>query len=137
MNKEDLTKKYMEFQLLSQQIQQSQQQMQLMSQQINELKNLSKNIYEISKTKENSEMYTNLGVGVHVKSQIKEVKKLLVNVGAGIFVQKTPEDTVEIVNKQTKELDKFIINMEINMNKIIERAEKLREEISEAQKEKK
>ena len=103
MKKEDMTKKYVEFQVLNQQIQQSQQQLQMLSKQVQELKALSENTKEISKTKENSEMYTNLGVGVHLKSQIKDIKHLLVNVGAGIFVQKTPEETIKIVDKQVIE----------------------------------
>lgn len=136
MKKDDVAKKYMEFQILSQQIQQSQQQIQVMSQQVSELKRLSKNISEIAKSKEDSEMYTNLGVGVHIKSQIKDIKNLLVNVGAGVFVKKTPEETVKIIDQQAIELDKYLVNLDANTNQSVEKAEKLRQEISEAQKEK-
>jgi len=134
MTKEEIAQKYMEFQLLNQQVQQSQQQLQMISQQVMELKILSKNVTEISSSEEGSEMYSNLGVGVHLKSSIKDIKYLLVNVGAGIFVKKTPEETTEIVDKQVAELDKYIQNMETNLNKNMERAEILKEEISEAQK---
>lgn len=134
MKKEEIAQKYMEFQLLSQQIQQSQQQMQMISQQVIELKTLSKNVSEISKAEPDSEMYSNLGVGVHIKSSVKDVKHLLVNVGAGTFVEKTPEETVKIVDKQVKELEKFVQDMEKNLHINTERAETLREEISEAQK---
>lgn len=134
MKKEETAQKYMEFQLLNQQIQQSQQQMQMISQQVIELKTISKNVSEISKAEPDSEMYSNLGVGVHIKSTIKDSKHLLVNVGAGTFVQKTPEETITIVDKQVVELEKFVQDMEKNLQKNTEKAEELREEISEAQK---
>jgi len=73
MTKEDMTKKYMEFQVLSQQINKFQQQINLITQQVGELKSLSNNVSEISKVKQDSEMYTNLGVGVHVKSLVKDL----------------------------------------------------------------
>ena len=133
MNKQELTQKYVEFQVLNQQIQQSQQQFQLLSKQIQELKSLSENTKEISKTKENSEMYTNLGVGVHLKSQIKDVKHLLVNVGAGIFVQKTPEETIKIVDKQVIELDKFCTNLSNNIQEQVKKVEILKADSAKAQ----
>lgn len=136
MNKEDITKKYVEFQLLNQQIQQAQQQMQLLSQQILELKSLSKNLGELSLIESGSEMYNNLGVGVHIKSTVKDIKHLLVNVGAGILVQKTPEETITIVDKQVSELEKFIVNLEANLHKSIEKAEQLRQEIEKEQQKK-
>lgn len=131
MKKEELTQKYVEFQLLNQQIQQSQQRLQMLAQQITELKSLSKNLSEISKVKAGSDMFTNLGVGVHLKSSVKDVKKLLVNVGAGIFVKKTPEETIKIVDKQAIELDKFCVELSKNLQISVERAESLRQEISE------
>ncbi len=131
--KQEITQKYVEFQVLNQQIQQSQQQLQMLSKQIQELKALSENTKEISKTKENSEMYTNLGVGVHLKSQIKDVKHLLVNVGAGIFVQKTPEETIKIVDKQVIELDKFCTNLSNNIQEQVKKAEILKADIAKAQ----
>lgn len=137
MNKEDLTKKYVEFQVLNQQIQQSQQQLQMLSQQVQELKNLSANLSEISKTGKSSEMYTNLGVGVHLKSKVEDIKHLLVNVGAGILVKKTPEETITIVNKQITELDKFCINLDKNVREQIQKAETLKQELAKAQEEKK
>ena len=136
MNKQDMTQKYVEFQVLNQQIQQSQQQLQLMTQQVQELKALSQNVVEISKAKANSEMYTNLGVGVHLKSKVEDIKKLLVNVGAGILVQKTPEETLTIVNQQITELDKFCGNLNQQVHQQVQRAEQLKEEISKAQEKK-
>ena len=130
MTKEELSQKYLEFQLLNQQIQQAQQQLQLLTKQITELKTLSKNLQELSKSKKDSEMYTNLGVGVNIKSKLTDIKKLLVNVGAGILVQKTPEETIKIVDKQAIELDKFCIELDKNAQILVERAENLKLEIS-------
>ena len=136
MNKE-LTEKYIEFQMLSQQMQQMQQQASVLSHQANELKALSKNLSEISQTDENSEMFTNLGIGVHIKSTVKDIKKLLVNVGANTFVQKTPEETVKLVDKQAEELEKFLENMQQQLEITAGKAENLREEIANAQKKEK
>ncbi len=136
MNKEELTKKYIEFQALNQQIQQSQQQLALLSQQIEELKELIKNLKELSAVKENSDMYTNLGIGVYIKSKTKDVKSLLVNVGAGVYVNKTPEETIKIVTRQVVELDKFCVGLDKQVQESIRRAEDLKEEVSKAQKEK-
>lgn len=133
MNKEDLTKKYIEFQTLNQKIQQTQQQLQLLSNQTEELRELIKSLKEISKVKEDSEMYTNLGIGVYIKSKLKEIKNLLVNVGAGVYVTKTPEETVKIVTGQVVELDKFCIDLDKQVQEFIQKAESLKEEISKAQ----
>ena len=136
MKKEELTQKYMEFQLLNQQIQQSQQQFQMITQQVVELKNLNNNLSQLSKVESGSEMYNNLGVGVHVKSTIKDFKNLLVNVGSGVFVQKSPKQTIEILDKQITELEKFTKTAEENMQKTMSRAEELKQEIAQAQEKK-
>ncbi len=135
--KQDITQKYVEFQLLNQQIQQAQQQMQMLSQQTMELKSLSKNLSELSSIEPGSEMYNNLGVGVNIKSTVQDLKHLLVNVGAGILVQKTPEETIKIVNKQVTELEKFVNNLEVNLHSSIAKAEQLKQEIEKEQQNKK
>jgi len=134
MTKEDMTKKYMEFQVLSQQINKFQQQINLITQQVGELNSLSNNVSEISKINQDSEMYTNLGVGVHIKSSIKNVKNLLVNVGAGIFVKKTPEETTKIVDRQVVELEKVITNMETQLQNSVKKAESIKQELSKEKK---
>ena len=135
--KQEITQKYVEFQLLNQQIQQAQQQMQMLSQQTMELKTLSKNLSGLSSIESGSEMYNNLGVGVNIKSTVQDLKHLLVNVGAGILVQKTPKETIIIVNKQVTELEKFITNLETNLHSSIAKAEQLKQEIEKEQQKKK
>lgn len=133
MNKEDLTKKYIEFQALNQKIQQTQQQFALLSQQTEELRELIKNLKELTSVKEDSEMYTNMGIGVYIKSKIKDVKNLLVNVGSGVYVTKTPKDTIQIVGRQVVELDKFCVDLDKQAHEFMDRAEELKEEISKEQ----
>lgn len=133
MNKEELTQKIIEFQLLSQQIQQGQQQLNLISQQLNEIRALSGNIAGISDVRQNCDMYHNLGVGVYIKSKLEAVKKLLINVGSNVCVQKSPEETIKIISRQIEELENFLQNMERQLQNIAERAEALREEIAKEQ----
>ncbi|MCU0642471.1 MAG: hypothetical protein MUF61_02745 [archaeon] len=70
--------------------------------QLSELEELSGNISKISLSKDN-ESISSLGKGIFVKSVLSP-ENLFVNVGAGVIVKKSPEETVNAISSQIKNI---------------------------------
>ena len=70
-------KKYLELQILTQQINQLQQYLTTIESNVLELNSLKESINQISKTKKSSEILTPLGKEIFVKTELKENKKVL------------------------------------------------------------
>ena len=114
MNEEErgLQQRYMELQLLDQQIKQTQQQLGLLEQQIAELAGLEENLDEIEKVKTDSEIFAPLGQGVFIKASIKDNKEVLMNVGPNIHVKKKIPEAIEVIKAQKEELQNITKQIE-------------------------
>ncbi|PIN87070.1 prefoldin subunit alpha [Candidatus Woesearchaeota archaeon CG10_big_fil_rev_8_21_14_0_10_44_13] len=119
--KEQLQKRYMEFQILNHQIKEMQKQIQTIDAQVEELENTSSSIEGFSKTSEKADMFVTLSPGVFAKAELKDNKTLLINVGASTAVQKKAADVKKMVDNQISELksyrDQAMMQIEIMVNK--------------------
>lgn len=134
MNEEEqkLQQKYIELQLLDQQIKQIQQQLVLLEQQISDLTILEESLNEIKKVELNSEILAPLGAGVFIKASIKDNKEVLMNVGSNINVKKKIPDAIEIVKAQKEELQNIIRQTENELQKAGVQGMLLQEELQKA-----
>ena len=130
MNEQEAQQKYIELQLLEQQVNQLQHQFSLLEQQSIELKSLSENIEEIKNIKINTRTFSSLGNGIFLESELKDNKELLVNVGANVIVKKSIEDTKKIITNQTLEIDKLKAQIEEQLQKLTIHSIDLQEELS-------
>jgi len=129
--KEEIQKKYIELQLLNQQIKQIQEQYMLMQRQINELAALENNLMELKNTSRESEMFSSLGSGVYVANKLADNGKVLVNVGNGVLVEKELSEAVILVKNQIGELGKAVENIREQLVKASMHNDELTNEVNE------
>lgn len=127
---EETQKKYMELQLLDQQIKQLQQQLMTVNQQIVELRRVDDDLTEFGKIKENSNMFFALGPGIFAEGAISN-KDLLLNVGSNVLVKKPIIDTKKLINVQVAELEGLMVKLQEDMGAIGLRGNELQEELAE------
>lgn len=131
-NKEEkqkiLEQKYMEHQLLGQQIKQLENQLQTIENQIMEINVVGQGIDSLKKTKTGTEILVPVSSGIFLKGGLVNNQKLLINVGAGVVVEKTIEGAKQLLRNQLDELDKL-------RNQIIAQLQKLTLQASEIENE--
>ncbi|MDP7506419.1 MAG: prefoldin subunit alpha [Candidatus Woesearchaeota archaeon] len=103
-----LQQRYMELQMINNQIKQYQKQIQLFENQLIELDTLNQGIINIGSTKPGTEILASLGPGIFVKAELKDNKNFLVNVGSGTNVKKDASSTQELINNQAEQLKKLL-----------------------------
>lgn len=121
--------RYMELQALQQQMNQIQQQITLFNNQITEFHKLKDNLKNLKKVKPGEEMFSPLGAGIYVKAEIKDTKEVLMRVGSNIIVTKTIDEADKLIEKQIKEMEAAIKQMEHNLQEAALLAQKLEQEI--------
>ena len=97
----DLQQKYLEFQILTEQIPKIQQQIVSLNQQIMELKLLKDSLNKVKNIKANTKSLIPLSPNIFTKAEIKDNKEVLVSVGSNILVKKTiPETEIFLSQRQ-------------------------------------
>ncbi len=117
-NTKEVQQKYLELQLLDEQIKQLQQQFLQMNQQLINLKTLIDNLNELKKVKIKSNILVPLGSGVLIEASLNDNKNVLVHIGGDGVVQKTVEETQETITKQIGELTKFIEQLDAQIQRM-------------------
>lgn len=130
MGKEELQKKYLEYQLIDQRIKQLQQQMQTAEQQLIEIMATLQSLDEFALLDEGSEILVPVNNGIFTKARLKKENKLLVNVGASVVVDKSIEDTKKLIEKQEQDMEKIRDQIAENINMLVEKATVLEKELS-------
>jgi prefoldin alpha subunit len=128
MTQEELKRKYVEFQLLEQQMKQTQKQLQLLEEQVVELIVTHQGLEDLKHVKEGSEILVPVSSGIFAKARLESVDKLILNVGANTAVPKTIEETQETLNKQMTEIQGL-------QTQLIEAHQKLEQHMDTLQKE--
>ena len=99
-DEESWREKYLQFQMLQQQIEQISEHAEMLNKQMGELDITRNALKELSRTKANTEIIAPLSNGIFVKAELKENNKLIVNVGSNITVEKTVEQVITLLSKQ-------------------------------------
>jgi len=126
---EDIQKRYLELQIIIQQINQIQQQITTLNNQIIELNELKKGINSFKDIKENTESFIPVGFNLFAKAKIQETNELLVNVGSNIFVMKTTEETVSLINSQVEQIDLILRELEDKLMQLEREGESIQSEM--------
>ncbi len=135
-NKEQkLQEKYLELQLIDQQIKQLQQQLAYIEEQVVELRNISEAIEELKDIKENSKIFFTLSPGILIEGKIKNKDEFLVNIGSGCVVKKTAAETKELIDNQILQLENLIARLQQDIVLMSSRGRQLQDEIAELAKE--
>lgn len=99
-DQKQLNEKYMELQILEQQLKQVNQQLHNLDSQLLELQRIEDNLGDLSKTKKDTELLVALGGGVFSKAELKDNKTVLINVGSNIVVEKDIPSSKKIIGHQ-------------------------------------
>lgn len=118
----DLQNKYSEYQVISQQLKQMQQQMQTIDAQVNEVNFIIDSLGEFENTKVGDEILVPLSNGIFAKAELKDNKKLLMNVGNSTIVEKTVPEASELLKSQLAEIQKYRDQVEAALGQLTEQA---------------
>lgn len=129
-DQKEIQTKYMELQILGQQIKQIEQQLVNLNQQVTELKTLEDSLGEVKNVKEKTDFYAPLGGGIFLKSKLEDNKKVLMNVGSKIAVSKTIPEAKEIIKKQIEQIEDITKQMEEQMQQATMQSQVLQEELA-------
>lgn len=127
--KEDVQRKYLEYQVLIKQLKQIEQQFAVMEQHFVELKNLDEGLDILINTKE-KEVFASLGAGIFVEGELKNTGKVLVNVGAGVIVEKDIKDAKRLVIRQMDDVQNLVLQIQDDFDNINNDVNVLRDELS-------
>lgn len=128
---EEIQQKYMQLQMYGQQIDQMQKQLKEIEERKKEIKRLQQNISQLNHIEEGKETLFPMANGIF--GQAKFTKgKLLVNVGAGVCVEKTPDETVVMLEERTKELDNATKEFVEEFENVSKQAQELEKNIEQS-----
>jgi prefoldin alpha subunit len=124
----EIQKKYVEYQVLEQQIKQLQQQLEKMEAQTAEIAAVEQSLTDIGKAKQGDEILVPVSGGLFFRATVKDSNHFLVNVGNNVVVEKDVEGAKQLVSDQAKEIDKY-------KDQVTQQLAKQLEEHQEAEKE--
>ncbi len=124
---QDQQQKYIEYQILNNQIRQFSNQLSALDQQIQELKIIENGLIELKKNKEGSSLLIPIGSGVFVEGELKNNKDVLLNVGTGIVVKKSFDEMREILTKQILETESVMQQLEMEAMQMTGKMKELQE----------
>jgi prefoldin alpha subunit len=138
--RKDLQRKYMQFQILRQQLNALIEEKMILDSKMNELRSTLETISKLRGVGEGEEIMSNIGPGTFIRADVKDVKNLIVNIGADVYASKTTAEASKILSGRLAELDKVDDEMITEINKLSQSIEKLEPELqrlAEASKEEK
>lgn len=131
MDEKQVQQKYLEFQIIEQQMKEYQQELMNLQAQLNELTNLEESLKEIEKSKDKNEILTALSPGIFVKTELKNNKEVLMNVGSNVVVPKTIAETIGIVKDQSLKIQAIAHKLEQDLQLFAQHAVSLQQELQE------
>lgn len=123
-----MQQKYVELQMIENQIKQLQQQLVGIDQQVSALKRIDEDLTEFEKIKQDSKMFFSIGPGIFAEGSITN-KDLLLNVGSNISVRKSIPETKVLISTQVKELEELLLRMQEDIQLTGLRGQEIHQEI--------
>ena len=130
-NKEQLQKKFMEYQMLEQQLKQFKEQLEAVDKQLDSLQEVKGALDELSTVKEGTDILIPVSSGIFLKAKASSTDKVLVNVGAETTVEKTLPEAKGLLEDQEKELVNFKQGLTSNLETMGVHMEKLQTELQQ------
>ncbi len=129
-----LQQRYIELQILEQQIKEVRQQEQILNQQLMELTKLKESLSDLEKTNKGKELLSQIGARVFLRAELKDNKNVLIGVGANVVVEKSVEEANKIITMQLEEIEKNIQIIHQHIISASDYAKDIHEELIKLQK---
>ncbi|MDI6737868.1 MAG: prefoldin subunit alpha [Nanoarchaeota archaeon] len=126
--------KYLEYQMLNNQLRQLAQEIQGLEQQAKELEMLIEGVEEVGKAEKGTDILSSIGGGLYVKTKLENNNEFLINSGARVISTKTKDEAKALLEEQLNELRKVAANMQAELQNGIQRIVMLESELRKAQK---
>jgi len=126
---EGLQKKYMEFQVIEQQIKQITKQVQELDNKMLELEYLKKSLDELSGVKKDTEILAPISPGIFIKAKLATSDELLVNVGGNAVVGKDIKGTKDLLDFQITEIENLRTQLITEMSNLSENSQVIEQEL--------
>ena len=128
-DQKEIQEKYMEMQLMNQQMEEFQKQIKTVAEQIEEIGRIKIALSEFKSFKPGSEMLAPISSGIFVKAKVEKTDELLVNVGGNTTVTKSVDATKALLERQLTEIRKVYEELEKNQELMQAKAQKLGSEL--------
>ncbi len=130
---QDEQKKYMELQMIDQQLKMVQGQLDQLDQQIAEITMIFEHLDEIKTVKKDEEILVPLVNGVFIKAKIADPKHMLVNVGSGSLVSKSNDELKALLEKQMDQLKNYKDNLMAMLQDFYNQADRIEQGLQATQ----
>lgn len=127
----DSQEKYLELQMLNNQLRQIQQQIQSIEQQAQEMDRLSVALGEAKSIEKGQDLLVPLGQGIFLRSKADNMDNVIISVGADVVLEKSFDEALEIVKKQLLELNSITLDMRHEFNTGVQQMHELQHELSQ------
>jgi len=117
--------RYLQLQLLDQQIKQIQQYLQTFDQQLIEIRNVINSLREFSELKKGDQILAPIASGIFVKAKLEDNNEVRVNVGSNTVVTKTIEQAIEMLRGQEAEITQYRSETLVKFDELVKQAEAL------------
>ena len=111
-NEEKIKEKYVEYQILVQQLQQLQENINFLEKRILDLNLIYDHLGSITETEVGKEILVPLGEGIFLKGRLEDTEKIIMNISSGIFIEKTRQEAGEIIIKQIEEIRNLLAQIQ-------------------------
>src|SRR3989338_2635633 len=129
MTTDNLQERYMEYQMLFQQMQQLKENSSALEKHILSLNDLKDNLNNIPSIKTGTESLMAIGNGLFLKSELKDNENVIMNVGSGVCVEKSIQDAINTIDKQLIDVKNILEEINLEINDTTERIYQLQEEL--------
>ena len=133
-NEEQIQQKYMQFQMMQQQLEQISQHLELLNQQNADLDISINAVQELSKTNIDNEFLAPIADCIFMKGELKDNQKLIVNVGSNTTVEKSVPDVVKLLEEQKEDISKRMVEADAMMQEMSMQAMQLYQEVEDSAK---
>jgi len=128
-DKNQLQEKYIELQILKQQVSSLIEQKHAIDERENELNVTLAALRKLDTVKKGDEMWSSIGSGAFVRSDIKDIEKVLVAIGAGLVVKESVPKSIEILELRLHEFSDINNEVVQQINTLVSRMSKLETEL--------
>ncbi|MBI2582417.1 prefoldin subunit alpha [Candidatus Woesearchaeota archaeon] len=123
--------KYMQLQMLQQQVEQITEYMEKLQMQQKELDTSIEALTELQKIDLNTELLAPVANGIFLKAELKDNQKLVVNVGADVSTEKTIPEVITLLEEQKEKITENIVEAETVLQELYRHGHKLYQESGE------
>jgi len=127
---EKLNAKYLEFQMLEQQLKELEDYSLKIKEQLNNALGVEEALKDFKKLEKGKEILAPVGEGIFLKAKLVDNKNLKINIGSDCVVTKSVKEVENLIKKEREEIEKVYKNIMDEIQKILTRVSQLDNEIN-------